>query len=346
MKEKITLESRMNIRSNNLQFLRFVAALLVLIGHSFVLCESDYQEIVYYLTGKEVTLGRIAVAIFLFASGLFIARSVENKHGFKEYFSARAMRIFPLLWVVVLLSMGMGALCTKHSFVTYVGNVGTWKYLLNGVFVLQHDLPGVFQGNSYGSVVNGALWTLPVEFVCYIVCFLCYHFGVMKRSIMKWTIPFCIIGSVLAVAINKILQISIIEDTLCLCIIFYIGMLYYVYRHCIVYNRKGVVVVSLILIVSIVLKISWIGILCAFPYYLSWFFFSKTQISERLACLGDYSYAMYLCAFPIQQLWIYVFGGNMDPYTNIVLSSVVTIVVAYLLVMCIERPLIEKKEKR
>ena len=41
----------------------------------------------------------------------------------------------------------------------------------NAVLVLVHPLSGVFASNPYPDVVNGALWTLPVEYACYVLCF-------------------------------------------------------------------------------------------------------------------------------------------------------------------------------
>ena len=46
--------------------------------------------------------------------------------------------------------------------------------MLNAVLVLVHPLPGVFASNPYPDVVNGALWTLPVEYACYVLCFVVF----------------------------------------------------------------------------------------------------------------------------------------------------------------------------
>lgn len=86
------------------------------------------------------------------------------------------------------------------------------------------------------------------------------------------------------------------------------------------YNIKMFVTVIVIFVISIVFKVSWIGILCAFPYLLSYFFFAKRQVSNTFSGLGDLSYPLYLCAFPIQQLVIHISGGNMNPYLNILYS--------------------------
>mgnify|MGYP001105341616 CR=1 FL=1 len=61
-------------------------------------------------------------------------------------------------------------------------------YLLNIVFVLRHNLQGVFIHNNFDATVNGSLWTLLVEFVCYIGCYFGWKVGLTKQKAMKYTI--------------------------------------------------------------------------------------------------------------------------------------------------------------
>ena len=45
----------------------------------------------------------------------------------------------------------------------------TWRYLWrSAILYTPYVLPGVFSGNVLPLVVNGSLWTLPVEFLCYV----------------------------------------------------------------------------------------------------------------------------------------------------------------------------------
>src|SRR5690606_37994834 len=87
-------------RDNNFDALRIIAALLVIIGHSFV------------LTGREagglrvgaLPLEYIGVSIFFVISGYLITGSWERSRSVGQYVSSRALRIAPLLWAVVLVS--------------------------------------------------------------------------------------------------------------------------------------------------------------------------------------------------------------------------------------------------
>lgn len=53
----------------------------------------------------------------------------------------------------------------------YYLNKETYIYLANLVLIPIHNLPGVFTDNPI-TTFNGALWTMPVEFVCYILLML------------------------------------------------------------------------------------------------------------------------------------------------------------------------------
>ncbi len=53
-----------------------------------------------------------------------------------------------------------------------VFNPQTYKYLLNGVLIMVHQLPGVFTNDPSGDVVNAAYGHF-VEFICY-TFYLCF----------------------------------------------------------------------------------------------------------------------------------------------------------------------------
>lgn len=178
--KRLYLEDQMSHKSNNLDLMKFLAAWLVIVHHSFDLNVSN-GEWIKVITGGQLDFGTMAVSLFP-GKWSFIAKSVERVQTAGKFFKARFRRVWPPLAAVVVLSVIMGAFITTLSPGAYVSNSITWRYLLNAVFVLQHGLPGVFEHNVYGSAVNGALWTLPVEVACYVACFIVYKLGLLKRN--------------------------------------------------------------------------------------------------------------------------------------------------------------------
>ena len=148
-------------RPNNFDLLRFVAATLVLIDHSFVLTGR------HGLPGPFVyeTLGGFAVAVFFIISGFLVAGSWQRTPDLGTYAAKRALRIVPAYAAVIALcALVLGPLVTELSLGRYFGHPQTWSYFWNLTFFrLHYSLPGVFSGNPFPHAVNGSIWTLPIE---------------------------------------------------------------------------------------------------------------------------------------------------------------------------------------
>lgn len=229
MKMNQTLAELSSGRNNNLNLIRFVAACFVIISHSYALTKmGGNEDFCYILTGGGFTLGGVAVSIFFFYAGFLILKSMERIKEGIPYFKARILRIIPpLAFVTVMLAFVFGPILSTKDFVSYFTDIGTYKYLLNSVLVLVHNLPGVFEGNFHGPAVNGSLWTLPVEFICYILCFVFYKCGFVTKA--KWTI---LPVFTLYLCADYFLSgwSPLLRSALRPMMLFYLGMLVYIYR--------------------------------------------------------------------------------------------------------------------
>lgn len=165
-------------KSTNLHFSRFIAAVLVIFSHSFVITQGKItSEWLYIITKGQLDFGALAVAVF-FLGGGYLSAGVMNKYSsLKRYLTTRLVRILPALIFVVICCVLAGSIISSYSFSEYFENAETYRYLLNGFMILQHNLPGVFEEAVYTSTVNGSLWTLPVEFLCNIMCYLMFRLG-------------------------------------------------------------------------------------------------------------------------------------------------------------------------
>jgi peptidoglycan/LPS O-acetylase OafA/YrhL len=145
-------------RDNAFNLLRLAAALWVFLSHE------------HLMTGIAwAPRGELGVYVFFAISGFLIARSWERRSSAWDYLRNRCLRILPALWAVVLLSVFViGPLATRLPPGRYFGEPETWRYLLNGLFDLQLQLPGVFTGQSYHPV-NTPLWTLMHEALFYVL---------------------------------------------------------------------------------------------------------------------------------------------------------------------------------
>lgn len=101
IKKQEKLENVIGGISNNLNFIRFIAAVCVIFSHSYILTSGIYsREGIYMITNNQMTGGSVAVSLFFFVGGFLITKSLSRVSSGKKYFSTRFIRIIPLLLVV------------------------------------------------------------------------------------------------------------------------------------------------------------------------------------------------------------------------------------------------------
>jgi peptidoglycan/LPS O-acetylase OafA/YrhL len=163
---------------NNFDLLRLIGALLVLFSHSFDLL---YQR--EPLT-RGFTWGDVGVIIFFSISGFLVCRSWDYDSRLGAFAAKRALRLLPGLLVALLVTaLVLGPIVTANPLGEYFGDPLTKAYILNNA-TLQSDytLPGVFVHNVYPIAVNGSLWTLPLEAKAYLLLAVIGVIGLKLRA--------------------------------------------------------------------------------------------------------------------------------------------------------------------
>ncbi|RTK92843.1 MAG: acyltransferase, partial [Neisseriaceae bacterium] len=163
-----------NHNKNNFDFIRFVAACSVIISHSVPLTGNGilYSSLI---TKSQVDLGALSVDIFFIVSGFLITSSYERVKDLKKFIISRALRIYPALMVVIILTLFVIVpMVTTVSLRDYFTTKKTWEYLL-GITIpfsgTRFTLPGFSTGANvkFADAINGSLWTLSGEIKCYLI---------------------------------------------------------------------------------------------------------------------------------------------------------------------------------
>src|SRR6266436_7051048 len=104
-------------RQNNFDALRLLAAISVIFSHSFLIAEgTQNNEPLILLTGNQSILGLAGVFVFFAISGFLVTQSFEQTANPLNFLAKRALRIFPGLFTVTLLSaFVLGPLVTNLS---------------------------------------------------------------------------------------------------------------------------------------------------------------------------------------------------------------------------------------
>ena len=151
-------------RGNAFDLLRHFAALLVLFSHQFAL--HGLAEPAYPFWD---TYGFVAVAIFFSISGYFMPVSFERSGNFIEFSKRRLRRLLPAMVVCAfLMTYCLGVVYTSGSKWDYITSKFAWVTFLQYSAFLGPAIPGIFANYIYPNAINGSLWTLPIECVCYI----------------------------------------------------------------------------------------------------------------------------------------------------------------------------------
>lgn len=317
------LDECSNTKKNNLDFIRFVAAVLVIFSHAYPLTTGNNgSELFAVLTNGQMTFGHLAVITFFIISGFLITQSFDRSKDIVKFMKARILRIFPGLIVVVFLAaFVLGPFFTTLSLKDYLFNYQTLQYLTTiSLYWIHYDLPGVFQNNVYPVAVNGSLWTLYYEFVFYIVV------GVLgvSRLLNKWVL---IVGFVVC---TILFYLSIGSEYVNLFRYFCAGMLFYVYRKKIILNFWLAILSLVLLLISV--EFGYLKFFFPiFGSYLIFYFAYQSKVNlHNFGKYGDFSYGIYIYAFPVQQIVTYYYGEGITPLTNFLISLPFTLIFAVL----------------
>lgn len=333
------LSHRLSGRENNLNLIRLIAATAVLVSHAFpIALGATAEEPFEAQTG--LSLGGHAVAVFFVLSGLLIARSFDRADSRLRFVTARVMRLFPGLAVVLVLTVAAGAAVTNLDITAYLTDPATILYVPRNfsLYFLQYSLPGVFTNNPMGSAINGSLWTLFYEVVCYIGVFVLGVFGTLRRR-GAFTIVFALITAAFLFSLDWEPESGLAYrlDLLAhLAFPFGLGVLAYVWRDRVLVDFRIAALLWLLPVLVMGSGFLLPAIMLALGYSTIWFGFAVKGPLLAYNRIGDYSYGLYIYAFPVQQCLLHLFPG-MTPLENILAAFPVTLCLAALSWFLIEQ---------
>lgn len=293
-------------KNNNFDFMRLIAAILVIFSHSYPLTGKTYEPLAAFSNGL-VTFGGIAVACFFVISGFLITRSYCQRHDLLNYMRARVLRIFPALIVAVLFAaLLIGPMVTIFPLMTYFKAHELYLYIWrNSILQPMYVLPGVFLNNTYPAAVNGSLWTLPLEFSMYLIV---AGFGIVKLLKKPFlSSVLVVVGFFILVVIdyskghlfitNPVLVDASAAPVGC----FVLGMIAYLCRSKIILH-PAIAVVFILLCVFIPRSLLFqIVFYSTFAYCILLFAYQQKIHFHGLTKHGDISYGVYIYAFIVQQ---------------------------------------------
>lgn len=323
-------------RDNNFNVLRVAAALAVLISHCWPIALGPTTlEPLQALTGYK--LGTTAVLIFFAVSGFFITKSFDRRISLGDFFVARVARLYPGLIVATLVTtLIIGPFFSSLELSRYLCSRGTWTYVLHAISLvhIQWTLPGVFTANKYPDAVNGSLWTLFVEVECYATVAVAGLLGALRPRLFPGFALLFVVGQVLFRWHDFPAERHAFA---LLSLPFFLGAACYVYRFRVPLSGPLALALALLAFATSASPVFNLTYPIAVTYASLWFGMTDIPVARKYNRVGDYSYGIYVYAFPIQQT-IVAFLGSVSPLGLMALSMPASIALAFLSWTFVERP--------
>lgn len=152
-------------RRNNFNIIRLIAALCVMSGHMTYIADVDTPSF------AKVEIHNVGVIVLFLIGGYLVAKSWLSDPHPVRYAVKRFVRIWPPFAVFVLLMVYVaGPLLSELGPEAYFQN-DYKSFLYNLRLYIVYRLPGVFPRDlPMTGVINGSLWTIPVEAALYVAC--------------------------------------------------------------------------------------------------------------------------------------------------------------------------------
>jgi len=322
-------------------YLRLGLALCVMAFHSFVTTHDIGADHELWRSSWRAVL-RLFVPMFFALSGFLVAGSLVRSATLVEFLALRVLRIVPALLVEVLLcALILGPALTVLPLPTYFTQRAFFTYFLNIVGDVHFSLPGVFPHNPRPHLVNGALWTVPFEGACYAALAVLAVIGIERH-------PRFLLGGVVAASLALTLQalpdgVMWTSPGSMLVVCFLAGVALFLCRAHIPCDWR---VFMLALGTTLILVYcDQLVFLAAIPlaYVTVWLGLRKPKKTVLIS--GDYSYGIYLFAYPIQQACVQLFPIAQTTLGVFLMALPLSAGYAIISWHCMERPILKRKKQ-
>jgi peptidoglycan/LPS O-acetylase OafA/YrhL len=338
-------------------FVRTALAAAVLAWHTVAVVEGSAAET------KATAIWPFVYSILpmFFALSGFLVTGSALRLPPRDYVLNRVFRIVPALAVDIILgAIVLGPIVTTLPLKEYFSDHLFVSYFFNIFGYIHYNLPGVFINNPLSGVVNGSLWTVPYEILCYIIMFSFIILGICRWKFIAGAAFIISITSCILYIFNinfqfpffdRIIDIMFFSKGASLVPSFLVGSAIYLMKDFLPFDgRIAVAVVAAMVALSLFGQPSWfqnpifmalsVAPLAYLVIWLGLVRFPKLPVLNR----GDYSYGIYLYHFPILQLLQMEFG--FASWGQLLVASVIPVIAfAMFSWHAIEKPILVRRKR-
>jgi peptidoglycan/LPS O-acetylase OafA/YrhL len=331
-------------RDNNFDSLRLIAATAVIFSHSFLLADqNERREPFVRLLGAHNIIGIYGVLVFFAISGYFVTRSYFSSASPLEFIQKRVLRIFPgLIVCAFILTFVIAPIFFNGSAASYYLSADPYRYFFRTIFLQKAgwpDISGVnFYDLKYGSILNGSLWSIQSEVLCYAIVLVLGICGLLQFRTSVALLTFGIVSNHYFDGGNLVFVLPA----------FSAGMAMFFAREKYKFQVRGVL--AIVALVALILG-GLTGNLrdIAFPifgaYAIIYLGFTRTFSLGRGARFGDMSYGIYIYGWPVEQCIRAGCGDSATWWKIFLLSLPITLLLGFLSWHVVEKVALRRRSR-
>ncbi|HWD28523.1 MAG TPA: acyltransferase [Rhizomicrobium sp.] len=340
---------------NNFDLLRLLAALQVLVMHSIYVFQTGQG------LGTDLLAQAPGVPVFFFISGFLISAAWERNPNLPDFARNRFLRLAPAYLAVTLFSLAAILAFAHLPLARVAPKLALW---LGAQLVLLSDWnPGFLRGYGDG-VVNGSLWTIPIEVCFYAATPFLYRLIARSKNEVRLLAALAAASFVLlyvdAILMHRLHSGKMIFKFIDLTPfpwfgMFICGLLAQRYRDVVLpVVRDRAWLFGLLALVVMAITVEWrlpplltsgnrtVGIVnfATLALFAMAFAYSGRGVAARLLHRNDISYGLYLFHLPIANA---LFANGFRGVTGILLTGVLAIGAGCLSWFLIEKPILARR---
>ena len=342
-------------KNNSYDDIRFLLATIVLYVHSYALLYGEgKQEPFVKLANFQLGLGSLAVYGFFVLSGFFMIQSLESNDSLLRYFKNRALRILPAFWLSLLISSFVLAPILAENFDIKSAINFFFKAGFFHIFGYAWTINGVFPHNPMIDGINGSMWTLKHEIALYILLPFIVYLTHKKRILLFFVFAVFFILAFTNINSNFILfnipccrawvlAANEYPSFIVFSAYFFAGVILYKYREFIIASKRIWFMCFALFIIALFFGNLKIITLFVFAYLI--ILFGSNYKKKIFSRTGDYSYGMYIYAFPVQQTLVHFYRESMNVYIFLIVSFFITLMLSILSWHFLEKKFLKFKKR-
>jgi peptidoglycan/LPS O-acetylase OafA/YrhL len=339
-----TLHAAFDPRSNAVTAMRLALAGVVAVVHALAV-GFGHQPVV-----NDTTLGDLAVDAFFVLSGFLVTGSLVRTRSVARYLWHRALRIMPGFWacLLVLALVVAPVLAVLQGrpaasvFTAAHDSAGEFVVRNAGLLMQQWGIAGLPEGVPEPGVLDGSLWTLFYEAVCYGAVVLLGVLGALQRP----RLVAALVAGLWALTVAHALSDGLVQEERLLrfTFLFLLGTLAYAAADRWWLDRRLVAVSVVLLAVGLVWLPDYRAL--AGPAFAYLVLYAMARLPAPRWPSQDYSYGLYVYHYPLEQVLVVAGLAAWGQVPFVVVAIVLAMGAAALSWRLVERPALSWKSAR